>query len=284
MSSHDKSYNLKLAAGQNWQFVALPDAAGWLDSFASIMKLETGASVRSPRLIFSRNIKKSGWKRRDLGSIEIYSHNKSPDYYCSLGEKENHELDIVRMWLSLSPIHERAVECGGLPFHSALVERNGRGVLLAARGDTGKSTCCRRIPLPWRGVCDDEVLIVRSESGGYRVHPFPTWSNYLYDRDEDNWSAEQNLPLSAVFFLEQSGEDTAEPIGKGRAAMMINDSASQVCRRMLRRMGAGEEASLRKKIFENACLLSARVPSFTLRFTLNGRFWEEMDKACEDAA
>ncbi len=139
-------------------------------------------------------------------------------------------------------------------------------------------------PPPWRGVCDDEALIVCAGGGRYRVHPFPTWSNYLYERDEVNWSAEQNLPLSAVFFLEQSETDSIKPIGRGRAAMMINDSASQICRRMLRRSKPDEEKVIRKKVFENGCLIAKTVPSFILNFSLEGRFWEEIGKVFPHAA
>ena len=279
MNLSGKTYILSLADGENWQFASDDGAADWLERFASTMMLEPGASADSPRIIFTRNGHKKGWRKRDLGSIGFWTHHKSRDVFCSLGDEETRELDIVRMWLSLNPVYERAINSGGVPMHSALVERGSLGVLLAAAGDTGKSTCCKRIPPPWRGVCDDETLVVRAGKGIYRAHPFPTWSNYIFERKEAPWPAGEDVPVNAVFFLRQSPEDRVEPVGEGRAAMLINDSASQVMRRVLRRLERCEETDLRRKVFENVCRLAASVPAFVLHVSVHGRFWEKIDGA-----
>ena len=104
MNLSGKTYNLSLANGQNWQFASDASAEGWLERFASMMMLEDGASSNAPRIIFTRNGQKKGWRGRDLGSIGFWTHHNSRDVFCSLGEEETRELDIVRMWLSLNPV------------------------------------------------------------------------------------------------------------------------------------------------------------------------------------
>ena len=62
---------------------------------------------------------------------------------------------------------------GGLPFHATLLEYQGQGIILAAPGGTGKSTCSRRVPPPWRACCDDEVLVVEGPGRPLPGTPFP---------------------------------------------------------------------------------------------------------------
>jgi SynChlorMet cassette protein ScmC len=182
------------------------------------------------------------------------------------------------MWFSLLCVYNKAIEQGGLPFHSALVQSGGKGVLLAGKGNIGKSTCARRIALPWQAVCDDETLVVRDTAGSYKAHPFPTWSDYLYKRREPTWDVQQSFPLSAIFFLQQAESDEAIPLGGAKAAVCINESATQVCRRNWRGLTYKEEAAFKKKVFENACLLAKAVPVFILHFSLKGKFWKEIEK------
>jgi SynChlorMet cassette protein ScmC len=198
------------------------------------------------------------------------------------------------MWQSLYPVYKKIQEAGGFPFHCGFVELNGQGCLLAAPGNTGKSTCCSRIPPPWRAVSDDEAVIVKLKEGKYVVHPMPTWSNFLW-RDREGtagwagntkppatrftWRAEESIPLKAVFFLEQAPEDSLEVVSQGQAAVYMNDSASQVCRRSWRKLDPEIERGYKRRVFQNACELSKSVPSFLLKVSLTGRFWEKMEEA-----
>jgi SynChlorMet cassette protein ScmC len=186
------------------------------------------------------------------------------------------------MWQALTPIYQKVLAGGGFPFHCGFVSRDGQGVLLAAPGNTGKSTCCRRIPPPWKALSDDEALIVLSSNRReYLVHPMPTWSNFMWKREgfATSWKAEAAVPLRAIFFLEQSETEAVEPLGQGQAAVFIHESALQVCRRGWRNLEADRERAFKKKVFENACDLSQRIPSFLLKVSLTGRFWKKMDQA-----
>ena len=111
-----------------------------------------------------------------------------------------------------------------------------------------------------------------------RVHPFPTWSNYLWKLSDTTWDVQQHLPLSAIFFLEQGKTDEVISVGRGQASVRITESATQIYQATLRNLVNEEERAIKEKIFENACALANRIPAFRLRVSLEGRFWEQMEK------
>ena len=164
-----------------------------------------------------------------------------------------------------------------MPFHAALVQHSGVGILLAASGNTGKSTCCRRLRSPWQTLCDDEALIVRDDQQRYMAHPFPTWSNYLWRRSRQTWNVEKHVPLLAIFFLEQGEADAVYTMGGGQAAVSVTQSALQAYPPNWRELDVYERRAFRKKLFENACELVKSVPTYKLRVSLTGRFWDEIE-------
>jgi len=298
-ANRDASFIIKLANGQGWHIVAIGRVSSWVEKLASIMQLKTCEPNGYPKLIFikresvkgglgeltcmvkekiMKDIPINDWKAHSLGDLRLWSHHDVPDVICEIGPGEDHELEIIRMWESLHPIYQRVQSTGGLPIHAALIERNGIGVLFAGPGNTGKSTCCRQLPPSWHALCDDEALIVRDDNRKYFGHPFPTWSDYLYQRSERTWNVQQHVPLSAIFFLEQGKIDEASPIGQGQAAIFINQSATQVCQRSWRNLIQEEERAFRRELFENAGELVKAVPSYILRVSLNGRFWEKIEE------
>jgi SynChlorMet cassette protein ScmC len=201
MLDHEMGYGMRLANGQGWHIMATGGVGPWVKKLARIMELKTSDRNGSPRLIFmrggkdkaggdapvgllDRNLLKSlpnrGWKACKLIAVQIWSHRDVPDVICDIGHGENYVQEIIKMLQILNPIFQKAKRAGGLPLHAALAERNGMGFLLAGPGDTGKSTCCHRLPGPWKALCDDESLVVRDHQKGYLAHPFPTWSDYLF--------------------------------------------------------------------------------------------------------
>jgi SynChlorMet cassette protein ScmC len=271
----------------------------WLEELAFTMELGRCDGNGYPRLVFMRkkteremadapiacldqnmqdDLPKSGWKPRKLFAVHIWRHPDVPEVICDIGQEEGHETDIISRWSALYPIFERAQYSGGLPFHAALVERAGRGILLAAPGNTGKSTCCRRLPATWHALCDDETLVVRDHQERYLAHPFPTWSAHLWRRSEQTWHVERHVPLAAIFFLEQAEIDRAVPMGQGQAAVFMTQSAIQVYF-LYRHDPDNEEAlTFKKKIFENACEIAKSIPAFKLRVSPNSQFWEEIER------
>lgn len=295
----DEGYRLILANNQGWHLSATEELRPWAERLASILKLNTSESDGFQKLIFAKrkpakepkikslswqnqylhqDLPSRGWKVHDLFVLRLWSHNEVPDLICELGDEDSYDLTILRMRSSLYPIYQRSQSSGGLPLHAALIERNGIGVLLAASNETGKSTCCRRLPAPWKALCDEESLIVRDDQKNYRVHPFPTWSEYLERRSERSWNVQQHLPLGGIFFLEQAQTDEIVTLGQGEATAFISQSSIQAFRLSWTNLEQKEIRILKQKTFEIACELVKAVPTFKLRFSLSGQFWEEIEK------
>jgi SynChlorMet cassette protein ScmC len=283
----DAGFRLSLADGEKWVLTGHPDLLPWLDQLASIMQLEKGCVDGCPRIHFCpmggapASTPESPWNGWDHQSLRLWFHDRKLEVLCEVNNSEGHETEIMNMWYALHPIYWGAIRSRGQPFHAALTERGGKGIILAAPGGTGKSTCCRRLPQSWKPLCDDEVLVLRDDSGGYRAHPFPTWSDYLWYRAKNTWNIEYHLPLQAVFFLSHAESDVCEPLGEARAAACINDSAAQVCRKYWQRKEGELRRAFTGRVFANACELAKAVPAFKLGISLNGRFWEEMERALD---
>jgi len=296
--NHRNGYCLRLANGQGWYILGLEGVSSWVKKLASIMELKACEQNGSPKLVFFpkgspreksekpmwaldtsmvKDLPMGGWKSHNFGALTLWSNGEAADAICEIGSEELPEIDIIRMWQSLNPIYQRAQDVGGLPLHAALVERDEMGVLLVAPGDGGKSTCCGRLPAPWHALCDDETLIVCDTQKKYFAHPFPTWSDYLWRRSERTWDVQQFVSLSAIFFLEQAETDVVVPAGRGKAAILINQSATQVGQRSWISLQPEEARVFKKRLFENACEIARAVPTYILRVSLTGRFWEKIE-------
>ena len=296
---HKDGYCLRLGNGQGWHIIATEGVEFWLKQLAHIMELQEREPDEYSRIIFvpKQTEKESnggpvghlhpkqkddlplyGWEHQDFVWLQIWSHREVPDFICEMGSQEGDEQEILKMRMALQPIYQRIQDSGGFPLHAALLERDGLGILLAGSGSTGKSTCCRRVNGPWRALCDDEALIVKDNKKGYLVHPFPTWSDYFSNRSKQTWNVQHYLPMSAIFFLEQAEANQVIPIGKGRAAADLYESATQVCARNWMNLNRAGLSIVRKSLFENVCDLAKEIPVFKLQMTLEGRFWEAMEK------
>jgi SynChlorMet cassette protein ScmC len=150
--------------------------------------------------------------------------------------------------------------------------------LLVASGGTGKSTCCERLPDDWLPLSDDESLVVLKEAKKYQAHPFPTWSDYLFKRNKKTWNVQYSVPLSGIFFLEQAEDDHVESVGEGTAAVLMTESATQICEKFWRNLGQEDQKEHRTELFDNACEMAKNIPGYRLSVSKDGRFWEKMEE------
>jgi len=290
------NYGLHLADGCNWCLSADVHISPWLDEFATIMRLSEHSPGDSSRLIFLKMQDKAdperivnaalvcpdaaaGWMFYDRVYLRIWHHHTIPDILCEIKDEWGGGAEYTTMWYSLQYIYNRSMQCGGLPFHAACMELDGQGVLLAATGGTGKSTCYRRVPEYWKPLCDDEALVVLNKQGQYRVHPFPTWRDYLEKRANNTWDVQYSVPLSGIFLIEQAESDEVKQLGTGQAAVLISESAYQVCFRHYQILDGEEKRRFWKQIFDNACKIAEKIPVFRLRVSLHGQFWKEIEKS-----
>ena len=292
-------YRLNLADGQSWDLVHHGCCREWLEKFATILTLKSGSeSVSGSKLVISKldepirennihhpgaplDIRRHGSNdhvRIDFSSLRIWLNRQCPDAECEIIHEQDHKTRIINMWNSLLPLYLKTVEREGIPLHAALIERDGAGVLLAAPGGTGKTTCCWRLPQPWMAMCDDEVLIVRGKDSFYYAHPFPTWSNHILNRSQRSWEVEKHVPLRAIFFLEQTKSDAVSALGHGNAAVLINQSATQVLGRAWDRMDRDVAYGSKSLAFQTAGNLAKEIPAYMLSVSKDGSFWENIDE------
>ncbi len=293
---------LKLGDGSCWSFIATPDTRSWVEKFGAVIGLTVGdqnMNHNSDRmfflqrhsekdgcdelnpLIFSKiktDLPADGWNGVDFGALKLWTHKGIPDIICEIGHARSHELDIIKMWTALYGIYLRSFDSGGLILHGALVERNGSGILLAGPGGAGKSTLSHRLPLNWRVLSDDQSLVVLDNQNSYLAHPVPTWSDHLWRGSERSWNIKYHIPLAVIFFIEQSASDKVVPMGQGQAAVLINNSSTEAINPIWWNMDMEEKTTIKKKIFDNASDMARAVPAYILRNSLNGRFWNEMEK------
>jgi SynChlorMet cassette protein ScmC len=168
---------------------------------------------------------------------------------------------------------------GALLLHGALAEKQGCGVILAGPGGVGKTTTSRRMRPPWRSLCDDTTLVVCDQEGSYWAHPWPTWSNFMFDGPGGTWDIQYAVPLLGIFFLAQAHNDELEPMGMGQATCLLTESVEQASRSIFRYLQKEEVRSLRMQRFDNICALAEAVSCYRLRLSLGGAFWQEMERA-----
>jgi len=288
-----KCFYLALGDGVRWALMAPTLLSDWLGKFGTILNLDSQSPDKAcDRLLYLspgnsgatddyQHVSGDADQRRyyDNNTVRTWYDHASRDAICEVNNASGGKIELVNMWFSLQPIYQRSMSRGGLPFHAGLVERNGRGFLIAGYSNAGKSTCCKRFPEGWHALSDDETLIVRDPYKKYHAHPFPTWSEHLWRRSERTWDVQQSLPLSGIFFIEQAEQDDVEPIGEGQAATLISMSAMQVCMKFWRKWDKDTQIAFRQEIFVNACEIAKAIPAFRLRVSLNGRFWEKMEQA-----
>ncbi|NQT29981.1 MAG: SynChlorMet cassette protein ScmC [Candidatus Saganbacteria bacterium] len=295
-----KSYALRLANGQSFNLVAYDETIPWLNFFAQILELKEGQTNSSPQIIFldeektedsssfcsSYNFPINDWEFQGARLLKSWTNSKSGDVIFAIKTKDlpsdtsktSTSRSVSYMLRSLQYVSSLVLQSGGMPFHCGLLEKDGKAVLVSAPGSTGKSTCCRRIPAPWTAHGDDASIIVHTSEAGYRVHPFPTWSDYLMRQSSKTWKTESHFPLRAIFFLEQADEDECIPIWSGQAALLINHQITQVSH-PIHPQNEEQKIIFQKLKFKNACALAKKIPCFILRVNISGKFWEKIEAA-----
>ena len=288
-------YELRMDDRTGWVLQATEGAEDWLERFAFIMGLSTIACAGTAETVTFRRAtgmrpghrapempvrEETVWDFRRIPGAVLDRATAGQEILCLLPPAKGEGVDLESMRHVLLPLYLEALRKGGFPVHAALVERNGQGVLLAGRGGIGKSTCCRRLPPPWRAPADDLVLVVRDCSGQYRAHALPTWSA-LREGQEGTWDVKRSVPLAAIFFLEQAAVDEVTPAGRGEAAVACRRSAMEVIWSVGPFKLVGKKPDIGTQVFENAVDFSLAVPAYRLRLSLKGRFWEKIEGVLE---
>lgn len=283
---YELGYCLNLGLNLKWHIKSTQRTKSWVDKFALIMGLKACSPNGSPQLLFLESVELQNYstqmkdyKLHNLKSTKVWFDRNSSNIICEISCQDDNKSDIIEMLETVNSVYYRVQITGGIPLHASLIERDGIGIALAGSSNTGKSTCCSRIPPPWHAVCDDETLVIPDTHNQYRIHPFPTWSEYHINKHcKSTWKVETSIPLSAIFFLEQANSDEVLLIGKGKAAVFISQNAIEVYNRMWGESKYKEETIQKNRLFDNACRIIETVPTYILRASLNGNFWNEIEK------
>jgi SynChlorMet cassette protein ScmC len=275
-------YRLVLADGTRWEIAAGDEnAAAIVSQLGETMKLGLDFDAN---LLADRGDPCRLFVRVDAQSsaaecyVPLASENNGV-VVCDLSPSADWGGPHVNM-VRLSLVFAREAQArGGVLIHGALAERDGMGAILAAPGGTGKTTASNRLPSPWRSLCDDTTLVVRDPHGSYWAHPWPTWSRFLDGGAGGEWDVQHAVPVKGIFFLSQAVADRAESVGAGRAVSLLGECAGQVSTFMAPGLWKNELHTLYLERFDNLCGLARTVPAHLLHISLNGSFWQEIERA-----
>ena len=288
------AYELRLSDGEQWFFAGIGGAKPFVEELSRVMGLVYNEDPGRNLMLFQPASMKEntsayphagGWHtihQDEWQTITVRRSDEDPRLYLTSITEAYLRLPCLPTSVRtlMDVIYAQAASRGGLPIHGGLLERDGKGVVIAASGETGKTTCCRRIPRPWAAHCDDQVLITFDEFLGYRAHPFPNWNDVIIRRQAKHWNCSYSVKLAGIFFLQQAAIDGAACIGSGWAAIRLTD----LCVEALDVFYFDSPPSallkrLRRTLFINAAALTKQVPVFELSASLTGSFWESIADA-----
>lgn len=277
-----KAFRLKLTGGQCWCIKGEGTRQYLAERLAQLMGLGGAADCQEGGiLLFSDSAHKcdENFEPLFMNKQVCISQNSEKNVMRVEVAELNNEFDLYSLLrIGIQLIHHVNVRRGGLPLHAAIAELDGMGMLLAAKGGTGKSTCCQRLPGYWNVLGDDEVLMAKSESTGYAGHPIPTWSHYLYGERIATWRTESPAPIRAIFFLEQAENEALVPLAQGISSLRIYASINPVYKMCWTSLFHAEKHHLNAMLFHNACDMAAHIPTFILKFSRTGEFWSPIEE------
>ena len=276
---------LDLPAPFDWRIKAVGKGKELLEHLQEIMLL-SDTSEEIPDLVIMSRADYDSFDSEEFSKFEIFYsrqavrlfNNEENDKWLLVFPENilnDRTTRIILMWLMLRPFYLRCLRNGGLPVHASSAERNGKAIIIAATGDTGKTTTVRRLPPPWRELGDDAALLLPCKSGGFCLFPLPTWSEFIYGANPKvSWSMKCDNKLAAVFFLKQAEYDKAEHLNSTHAMISLQQSAMEIIGELKEKLSV--EHNL--KTLDTASKIMKAAPAFTLHATLDGRIWETINE------
>ncbi|MCB2211677.1 SynChlorMet cassette protein ScmC [bacterium] len=283
-------YSLHLADGFRWRYSSTPDRSGWLEQFADTLTLPSEASVSasashashihicSPAETDQQLASLWGDARPvsfELGPLQVYTLRGATDRLFVTPDSGDRHQWLMSMWYSLYPLYPALLKQGHLPVHGGLAEWNGRGVLFAAPGGTGKSTTLSRLPESWRTICDDETWLVPTDAG-LRAHPLPTWSDLVLRKKNGRWPSTTSLPLQHVVFLRQAEHVSVRRLDHAETAALLNQSVEQILRRAWAVLVPPDLAAVKARMFELAEARARSLSGILLDLNLHDPFADKL--------
>jgi SynChlorMet cassette protein ScmC len=215
---------------------------------------------------------KMGWSLQDNLFSRYLTHEVLKDIIISLKPDD----DYMGFRNLFFPIWHQIIKEGGLPLHSAMVEKKEKGLLFIAPNSGGKSTISNLATLPWKVRSDDINIVIAGKS-----HPLPTWSYFMHKShlsQKRTWDTSRPSPVTGIFFLEKAKDDRVEEITTGKAVMRIFSSVTEINEQDFKYMDKGKLRALRILIFNNAWELAKKTPCHILKFNKEGNPWKKIEE------
>ena len=191
------------------------------------------------------------------------------------------EYDKTINYLSVTNIHvgmqvQILQNYKATPCHCALVEINGKGAIIGAVGNTGKSTCAKRLPSPYKALSDDYAMLY-FDGNKITAQAMPTFSNFINGDLNYKHDCSQIAEIEAFFFLKQSDGDWTERVNGSIALHHLNNNFQDLLTvKLLIDKPENVAENLRVKLFELAQEAIESRPTYMLNSTLHGDFWNKM--------
>jgi SynChlorMet cassette protein ScmC len=198
-------------------------------------------------------------------------------FHCFFKETDDSKLWILQLMEVATLIAAESQRRGGVLLHGALAELNGNGVILAGPGGGGKTTASQRLPFPWRSLCDDTTLIVPDGQKKFWVHPWPTWSKFLFGGTGGCWDVQRATPLRAIFLLSKTGDNGVQSIGTARATANLFNLSEEVSMPITRALSPDDLRKYRCQRFNNICKMVKTVPNYLLHLKTDNGFWKDVE-------
>ncbi len=289
-----KVYGLSLANGSEWRLTAGdPGVAPFVERFAAVCSMDPSPSDAHGEIFYCsvHGFDDLDAFRRDHPEFLEYGRGRFFRYlfdpshtdgcmFFNLDEYRNAAMRILAIGAIGDALQLQLLSRGNCaPCHCALVEIDGRGAVIGGAGDSGKTTCARRIPPPHRALADDYALLFVHE-GALLAQAMPTWSR-LSDGDSGYVAdCSQVVDVDAFFFLRCGADDFTEPLEGGRAVVQLNAVLQDLlCVRTVVDMPDGVRETRRSGIFSFAEQLVRWKPAWHLHASLHGDFWNPMQTA-----
>lgn len=228
------------------------------------------------------SITDSGWKYyRNKTCYRIWTKDNNNQFILELNkdflyDNSTKYLGIIALYriILFSMAKKQQVNI----IHAASVAYNGKGILLAAPGGTGKSTCCKRLPNYWKNICDDTSIIV-NDKNVFFTFPMPTWSDLVWNRIKKNYDLmSSSIPISSIFFLCQSDILMSSYINKTLSLVETNQSILEAWRPFLFKIGKKYKESIINNGILFAENMTSKIPCYYLELALDSNFWQEIEK------
>jgi len=200
----------------------------------------------------------------ELGAEATFDDEAVPD----------EELDVTRwrgvrklLFLGLVP-RMLSRECSMV--HGALMERNGRGILLCGPSGIGKSTTARRMADEGFRVLADDCFLLRRDGGGkYWARPLPTWSVYLFGKEAlAECDARREFSVSRLFILGRR-EERFTALEPQMALLGCANAFTDMVKWHTFRYPAALESALIDRALSAAETLTGELPCGALQLTID---------------